>query len=147
MWRRLGHSSEFPFGIYWETLKNLKNQNFEKMKRNCMRYHHFTHVYQKMKKAPGDVIILNLCNKKHDQMMYAYSGMECIRHNFCHFRSFFALLPHYWTQKLKFGKNVKNIFFSFWTIFCPFTPPPFITQRIKIFKKRKKTPSVSTSVP
>ena len=33
---------------------NPKNQNFEKMK-----------------EAPGDVIILNLCNKKH-QMMYAY---------------------------------------------------------------------------
>ena len=27
---------------------------------------------------------------------------------FCHFRPFFALLPHYWPQKLKFGKNVKN---------------------------------------
>ena len=27
---------------------------------------------------------------------------------FCHFRPFFALLPHYWPQKLKFGKNVEN---------------------------------------
>ena len=26
--------------------KNMKNQNFEKIK-NCWRYHHFTHVYQK----------------------------------------------------------------------------------------------------
>ena len=103
--RKVGHTSEFPFGIYWWTLKNPKNQNFEKMKKNCWRYHHFTHVYQKpqscevqflrygvriflsfwaifcpfnplppnnsenqnfekMKKASGDVIILNLCNKK-----------------------------------------------------------------------------------
>ena len=30
-----------------------------------------------MKKAPGDVIILNLSNKKHNNMMYAYSDMEC----------------------------------------------------------------------
>ena len=44
---KVGHTSEFPFGIYWWTLKNLKNQNFEKMKKNCWRYHHFTHVYQK----------------------------------------------------------------------------------------------------
>ena len=45
-----------------------------------------------MEKASGDVIIVNLCNKKHDQMMYAYSDMErdII---FCHFRSFIALLP------------------------------------------------------
>ena len=27
---------------------------------------------------------------------------------FCHFRPFFALLPHYWHQRLKFGKNVKK---------------------------------------
>ena len=65
--------------------------------------------FQKMKKASGDVIILNLCNKKHDHMMYAYSDMECLhRHNFCHFRPLFAILPHYWPRKLKFGKNVKK---------------------------------------
>ena len=40
-------------------------------------------------------------------MMYAYSDMECDRHN-CHFRPFFALLPHYSCQKLKFWKNVKK---------------------------------------
>ena len=45
--KKMGHTSEFHFGIYWWTLKNLKNQNFEKMKKNCWRYHHFTHVYQK----------------------------------------------------------------------------------------------------
>ena len=121
--KKVGHTSEFCFGIYWWTLKNPKNQNFEKMKKNYWRYHHFTHVYQKpqsyevqflryrvrqiflsfwaifcplpalpnnpenqnfekMKKASGDVILLNYCNKKHDQMMYAYLDMECGRHNF-----------------------------------------------------------------
>ena len=107
--KKVGHTSEFPFDIYWWTLKNLKNQTFEKMKKKkkqktkkCWRYHHFTHVYQKpqsyevqflrygvrqdffvilghflpfypfnnpenqdfeeMRKASGDVIILNLCN-------------------------------------------------------------------------------------
>ena len=29
------------------TLKNQKNKNFEKMRENCWRYHHFTHMYQK----------------------------------------------------------------------------------------------------
>ena len=67
-------------------------------------------------KKTTDVIIFNLCNKKHDQMMYAYSDMECDKHIFCHFRPFFALLPHYWPQKLKFGKYVKNT----WRYF-PFT--------------------------
>ena len=27
--------------------KNSENQNLKKMKNNCWRYHHFTHVYQK----------------------------------------------------------------------------------------------------
>ena len=144
--KKVEHTSEFPFGIYWWTLKNPKNQNFEKMKKNCWRYHHFTHVYQKpqsyevqflrygvrqfflvifghflplfsplpnnpenqnfekMKKASGDVIILNLSNNKHNHMMYAYSDMECNRQFFFNFRSCFALLPQYWTWKLKFQK-------------------------------------------
>ena len=44
MWRSWGTPH-----IYWWTLKNPKNQNFEKTKKkkNCWRHHHFTHVYQK----------------------------------------------------------------------------------------------------
>ena len=60
-----------------------------------------------MKKVSGD-IILNLCNKKHDHMMYAYSGMEYDRQFFVILGHFFALLPHYWPQKLKLGKNKKT---------------------------------------
>ena len=118
---------------------NPENQNFEKMK-----------------KTSGDVIILNLRNQKHDHMIYAYSDMECDRHN-CHFRPFFPLLPHYWPRKLKFGKNVKKnwIYYPFtnvyhksrsydvwflrlpsWTILCPFTP--LTVQKTKISKKKKK---------
>ena len=96
---------------------------------------------------------------------------------FCHFRPFFALLPHCWTQKLKFGKNVKNTwryypfthayhklrsydtwflrykvqrteFLSVWAIFCPLT---FLTtQKIKILKNLKnllKILSFYTCVP
>ena len=71
---------------------NPENQNFEEIK-----------------KAFGDVIILNLCNKKHDHMIYAYSDMECLhRHIFLSFKPFFALLAHFWCRKLNFGKNVIN---------------------------------------
>ena len=38
--------------------------------------------FEKMKKESGDVIILNLCNKKHNQMMYAHSDIDCNRYNF-----------------------------------------------------------------
>ena len=70
---------------------NSENQNFEKMK-----------------KASGDVIIFKLRQQKtqaHDVYLLRYGMWQTI---FSHFRSFFALLPHYWPQKLKFGKNVKK---------------------------------------
>ena len=44
----LGHF--FPF----DPPNNPKNQNFEKMKKN-----------------PGDVIILHMCTKNHDHLIYA----------------------------------------------------------------------------
>ena len=63
--KKVGHTSEFLFGIYWWTLKNPKNENFEKMKTFA-----------------GDIIILHMCTKNHD-------GDRI----FCHFGPFFALLP------------------------------------------------------
>ena len=41
-----GNISEFPFGIYWGTLKNPKNENFEKNGKKILETSFFTHVYQ-----------------------------------------------------------------------------------------------------
>ena len=60
--KNVEHTSQFPFGIYWLTLKNPKNQNFEKMKNNYWRYHHFTHVYQKPQ--PYEVQLLRYSVRK-----------------------------------------------------------------------------------
>ena len=84
-------------------LSNLKNQNFEKMK-----------------KSPGDIIILHMCPKYGNHMMYGS-----------------------WDIELD-GQN----FLSFWTIFCPFTL--LTTWKIKILKKwknRLEILSFYTSVP
>ena len=70
---------------------SLKNQNFEKMK-----------------KTPGDIIILHKCTKNHDHMLYCSWDM---------------------------ARNRCNCYFSFWAIFCPFTL--LTAQQIKIFKKWK----------
>ena len=51
---------------------------------------------------------------------------------------------------LRYGVQQTEFFFSFWTILCPFTPPPLTTQRIKILKKWKETLETSSfysSVP
>ena len=58
---------------------NPKNQNFEKMK-----------------KTPGDIIILHKCTINGNHMMYGSWNIRCDRQMdkiFCHFGSFFALLP------------------------------------------------------
>ena len=129
--KKVGHTSEFPIGIYWPTLKKLKNLIFEKMKKiagdiiilhMCTKNHNHevqflrygvrqnflsfwaifcpfipspppsphnnpeNQNFEKMKKkASGHVITLNLRNKKHNHMMYAYSDMECDRQNFSSF--------------------------------------------------------------
>ena len=67
--------------------------------------------FEKLKKASGDVIILQMCTKIHDHMMYASWDMECNMHNFL----------------------------SLLAIFCPFTQ--LLTPKINIWKKcqKKKT--------
>ena len=64
---------------------------------------------KKMKKMPGDIIILHKCTKNHDPILYCSWGMARDRHNF---------------------------YFSFWAIFCSFNP--LTTQKIKILKKWKR---------
>ena len=64
--------------------------------------------FQKMKKTLGNVIILHKCTKNHDHMLYLSWYMVRDRCNF-----------------------------SFWAIFCPFTP--VTARKKKIKKKRKKS--------
>ena len=78
-------------------------------------------ILKKWKKTPGDIIILHMCTKNYDQMMY--SSWDMVRDR-C------------------------NCYFSFWAIFCPFIP--LTAQKIKILKKWKKHLEISsfyTSVP
>ena len=77
-------------------------------------------IKKKMKEKPGDIIILHKCTKNHDHMLYCSWD---IAHDGC------------------------NCYFSFWAIFCPFTP--LTAQKMKISKKWKKPLEISfyTSVP
>ena len=96
-WYTEWHKTFCHFGLFFTFLtpsppNNPEHQNFEKMK-----------------KASGDVIILNLCNKKHDHIMHAYSDMECSRHNFLSFQAIFCSFATLLTLKVKiWKKNVKK---------------------------------------
>ena len=65
-----------------------------------------TEILTKWKKASGDVIILNLSKKNHDHMMYAYSNMECDRHNFLSFQVIFCSFVPLLIPKIKIWKKM-----------------------------------------
>ena len=122
---------------------NPKNQNFEKMK-----------------KTPGDNIILQMCSINDNHMKYGSWDMETNGHNFLSFWTIFCPSNPLKTKKIKISKKWKNAWryhhfmqeyenhdhmlycswdmahdrcnfhFSFWAIFCPFTP--LTAQKIKI---------------
>ena len=95
MWRRWGTPQNFSFGIYWWTLKNPKNQIFEKINnsnKNCWRHHHFTYLYQK----PQSYEV---------QFLWYWVRQK----HFLILEQFFASThPALTTQKTKNWKNVKN---------------------------------------
>ena len=64
--------------------------------------------FEKLKKTPEDINILHMCTINDNHMMYDSWDIECDG----------------------------QIFLSFWTTFCPFTP--IKTQKIKICKNWKK---------
>ena len=71
--------------------------------------------FEKMKKISGDIIILHNCTTNYDQMMYGSWNMVRYRCNGC---------------------------FSFWAIFCAFTP--LTAKKIKILKSWTKGKEISS---
>ena len=66
--------------------------------------------FEKIKKIPGDIIILHMCTINHNYTVYG---------------------------SLEFKRD-GQIFLSFWTIFCPFTPPKNLKNQT--FEKMKNRP-------
>ena len=96
---KVRHNSEFAFGIYWWTLKNLKIRILKKWKK-------------KKKKINGDINILHICTKNYNHMKYSSWDTELGRF----FLSFLAI---FWpftptsptpltTQKTKILKKWKK---------------------------------------
>ena len=79
-------------------LQQPRKPKFWKNEKSIWRCHHFKLVQQKP--------------QLNDVFLLKYGVWQTF---FSHFRPFFALLHHYWPQKLIFGKNVKNtwIYYSF----------------------------------
>ena len=93
--KKVVHTSEFPFGIYWWALKNLKNQNFEKIKK---------------KKITGDIIILLMCTKSHNHMKYSSWDTDLDKKILSFWAIFCPFTPTpLQSRKPTFWKNEKSI--------------------------------------
>ena len=67
-------------------------------------------ILKKWKKLHGDIIILHMCTKNYDQMIYGSWDMV---------------------------RDRCNCYFSFWTIFYSFNPPPSQPKKSKFWKNEK----------
>ena len=116
-WQTIFCHFELYFDFY--PSNNLKNQNFEKMK-----------------KKPGD-IILPKCTINENPVMYDSWNMKRDRQIFLSFWTISCPFASLTTRKIKILKKWKKQL-EFWAIFYPFIS--LTAQTIKILKKWKKTP-------
>ena len=64
--------------------------------------------FEKIKKPPGDIIILHLCTTNDDHIMYGSWDIKRDKHNFLSFWAIFlAFYPHN-NQKIKFQKKERK---------------------------------------
>ena len=107
--KKVEYISEFLFGICWWTWKAniyLKNCWSEPIKNKIILISTMLHL--KIKKTPGDIIILHLCNKNLDDMVYISWDIERDRMKlvvFGHFLPFYPLK----SQKIKVLKKWKTL--------------------------------------
>ena len=144
------------FGLFFALLpseNNPKNQNFDKLK-----------------KMHGDILILHKCTKNHDYMWYCSLDVHDRCNCYFSFWASFCPFTSLTAQNIKIKKKKSTWryhhftivyqshdymlycvwdmprdrcnYFSFWTIFCPFTP--LTAQKIKILKKWKKHLEISS---
>ena len=128
--------------------------------------------FWKIKKIPTYIINLQLYTTNENHIMYGSWDFKCDRQNFLSFWAIFCLFTPLIIQKFKILKkwrklletlvilhmsNInqnhmiydswdmerhRQIFFSFCTFFCPFTPPllPLNNQKNQKFEKMRKNP-------
>ena len=94
-------------------------------------------ILKKLKKTPGNIIILHMSTINQNHMMHDSWDMECNRQNVFSFWIIFALLPIWHVADV-------IVIFHFGN-FLPFYPPsPLTAQTIKISKNEKNCLEIYT---
>ena len=127
--KKVGHTSEFPFGIYWWTLKNLLeissfykcvpktiSSTVPEIWSETIFFLSIWAIFWLLLPTPSKVLDANKPKfwkneksiwRRHHQMMYAYSDMECYRTIFCQFRPAFPFTSLL-TRKIKIRKKCEK---------------------------------------
>ena len=167
---KVGHNSEFLFGVCWWIWKtniyyqkllkwaNKKQNNFDIYKASFFFF---------LRNPPGDIIILHLCTKHLDDMIYSSWDAERDKLKLVFLGHFFPFYPLKNPKNQNF-ENKKKIagdiiilhvyqksqlydvrflryrvrqtgFFVILGYFCPFTPPPNNPEN-QNFEKMRKIP-------
>ena len=99
--KKMGHTLEFLFGIYWWTWKTTIKKMLKWTNKKCKNFN----IYSVARKTPGYIIILHLCTKILD-MIYS-SWYRVWPTETGNYGSLFALLhPILKTQKIKRKKTI-----------------------------------------
>ena len=108
--KKVEHNSEFMFGIYWWTWKQLFKKLLKWANKRSKNYNIYHVVFLK-RKTHGDSIILHLCTKNLDDVIYSSWDIEWDRLKLVIMDH---ALPFYFSplkktlKKSEFWKNGKN---------------------------------------
>ena len=86
------HTSEFPFHIYWWTLKNPKKSEFWKNENNFV----------------GDIIILHMITKNHDHMLCSWDMVRDTCNCYFSYWAIFCPFISLTAQKIKISTKKKR---------------------------------------
>ena len=110
---------------FYPPLKSKKNQNFEKMKKNCWRYHHFTQVYQKPQSYEVQFLRYGVRQTEffvilgHFLPLYPLNNWENQNFTTMEKASWDVITLHMCTKNHNHMMYASHNFLSFWTILDP----------------------------
>ena len=71
--KKMGHTSLFLFGIYWRTWKTTIKETVKRVNTKFKNFNIYNDLFFfKKRKRLGDIIILHLCTKHLDDMIYSF---------------------------------------------------------------------------
>ena len=130
--KKVGQTSEFLFGIYWWTWKTtIKKNCWSGPINKCKNFNirNLIFLKQNQRKTSRNIIILHLCTKNFDDMIYSSRDIVCGRLKLViWFYKFVSKTTIIWGTVPKIQSETDRIFFHF-GVFLALLPFPLYLQQ------------------